>query len=199
MRAATNSAALSIARSPRAVVSFAEVLGGRVAADRVRDRIVLIGTTAPSGKDLYYTPFSAGQQTEHQMPGVIIHAQMTSQLLSLVQDRRRLMGYWPDWAEGLWIIGWVAIGGGLGWFLRHPAGLGAGSVAAVGILIGSSVWLFGQQVWIPVATPAIALTLATVGSAAYRTYRESTLDADLTRIAWDKTLLTDLGRRGPSP
>ncbi len=185
--------------APAPVVSFAEVLGGRVAADRVRDRIVLIGTTAPSSKDLYYTPFSAGQQTEHQMPGVIIHAQMTSQLLSLVQDRRRLMGYWPDWAEGLWIIGWVAIGGGLGWFLRHPAGLGAGSVAAVGILIGSSVWLFGQQVWIPVATPAIALTLATVGSAAYRTYRESMLDASLTRIVWDKTLLTDLDRRGPSP
>lgn len=185
--------------APAPVVSFADVLNGRVAMDRVRDRIVLIGTTAPSGKDLYYTPFSAGQQTEHQMPGVVIHAQITSQLLSLTQDGRGLIGYWSDWTEGLWIIGWVGVGSGLGWFLRHPARLGAGSVAAMGILIGSSVWLFGQQVWIPVATPAIALTLATVGAAAYRVYRESKLETDLTRLVWDKTLITDLGRRGHSP
>ncbi|GAB4141621.1 MAG: hypothetical protein Fur0046_17710 [Cyanobacteria bacterium J069] len=182
--------------APAPMVPFTDVLNGRVTADRVRDRIVLIGTTAPSGKDLYYTPFSSGQRTEHQMPGVVLHAQMTSQLLSAVQDERRLIGYWPDWAEGLWIVGWVAVGGGLGWFLRHPAVLGTGGVAALGVLVGSSVLLFGQQVWVPLATPAIALTLATVGTAAYRVYRESNLDTEITRLTWDKTLLTSLGRRG---
>ncbi|GAB4469865.1 MAG: hypothetical protein OHK0037_28280 [Elainellaceae cyanobacterium] len=183
--------------APAPMVGFADVLNGRVAADLVRDRIVLIGTTAPSGKDLYYTPFSAGQQADHQMPGVVVHTQMTSQLLSAVQDGRRLMGYWPDWAEGLWIVGWVVVGGGLGWFLRNPAVLAVGSVAAIGILIGGSVWLFGQQVWIPVATPAIALTLATVGSTASRVYRESKIDPDITRLTWDKTLITSLSRREP--
>ncbi len=152
-------------------VTFTEVMQGQVDPDWVRDRIVLIGTTAPSAKDLFYTPYSAAKATNHQMSGVVIHAQMVSQLLSAVLDERPLFWFWSDGGEGLWIVGWAIAGGMAATLLRHPVVLVLGAATGVGLLLGCSFLLFLQQGWVPVVAPAIALLGTGAAVVTYRSYR----------------------------
>jgi CHASE2 domain-containing sensor protein len=87
----------------------------------VEDRIVLIGTGTASN-DVHLTPFS-GRRWPEEIPGVIVHSQMISQILSTVIDQRPLIWWWPEWAEALWIGGWALVGSGLVRSLSSPLGL----------------------------------------------------------------------------
>jgi len=157
--------------SPAQVVSLKDVLDGNIQPNWVQDKIVLIGTTAPSAKDLFYTPYSAGEQEEHQMAGVVVHAQMTSQLLSAALGEEPLFWYFPDWAEGLWIVGWAVVGGVLGWFVRNPLILAASTGTWLVVIVGGGIFLFNQGAWIPVVVPAIAFFLTDAGVATFRIFR----------------------------
>jgi adenylate cyclase len=145
-------------------VSLEQVLQGQLSPEWVKDKIVLIGTTASSGKDLFYTPYSAGETTAHQMPGVEIHAQMVSQILSAVLNQRPLFWFLPESGEWLWIAAWAGLGGSLAWQVRHPLKLGLGcSAMLIGLGATSFLW-FIQAGWVPVVAPAIAaiLTMGTI-------------------------------------
>ncbi|MBC6422789.1 MAG: CHASE2 domain-containing protein [Hormoscilla sp. SP12CHS1] len=90
-------------RSLRQMTKQVTLMAVQIDPNWVRDHIVLIGAIAPSAKDSFYTPYSAGRQENHTMPGVVVHAQIVSQILSAVVDGRPLFWVWPDWAEWLWI------------------------------------------------------------------------------------------------
>ncbi len=144
-------------------VTLTQVLEGKIDPNWINDRIVLVGYTAPSKKDDFSTPYSAGQQETFKMPGVVVHAQIVSQILSAVLDDRPLFGFWTEWGEMLWIVGWSIVGGTLAWRIHHPVGFGFAGIVAIGGLFGISVVLFTQAVWIPIAAPIIGL-IATAGS-----------------------------------
>lgn len=56
-------------------VSLSQVLSGQVDPNLIKNRVVMIGTIAESGKDLFHTPYSASLDDQQTMPGVVIHAQ----------------------------------------------------------------------------------------------------------------------------
>ncbi|MBD1912143.1 CHASE2 domain-containing protein [Leptolyngbya sp. FACHB-16] len=95
------------------VVSLSDVLKGAVKPDWIRGKVVLIGYTSAVAKDLLATPFSAAGDGGDLMPGVEIHAQGTSQLISAALGERPLMWYWPWSVEVLWILGWAIAGGAI--------------------------------------------------------------------------------------
>ncbi|NEP18265.1 MAG: CHASE2 domain-containing protein, partial [Leptolyngbya sp. SIO4C1] len=68
-------------------LNLRQVLSGDFDPDWVAGKIVLIGTVAPTIKDMFLTPYSTAYTDELQMPGVVVHAQMVSQILSAVLDR----------------------------------------------------------------------------------------------------------------
>jgi len=153
-------------RSPENVakqVTLTQVLEGKINPNWIKDRIVLVGYTAPSKKDDFGTPYSAGQQEKFKMPGVVVHAQIVSQILSAVLDKRPLFWFWTEWGEVLWIAGWSLVGGTLAWYIRHPAGFGLVGVVTLGGLFGISFAIFTQAGWVPIAAPTIGL-IATSGS-----------------------------------
>lgn len=152
------------------VVPFLEVLNGTVDPELVRDRIVLIGTTAESSRDFFPTPYSAGRSTDYEMAGVEVHAQMLSQILSIGMGDRALIWYWPEWGELLWILGWTVTGGVIAIFLRHPVLLGIGTMSLVLVISGAAFFIFSHQGWIPVVTPAIAAVTAGGAVVAYQAY-----------------------------
>jgi CHASE2 domain-containing sensor protein/predicted Ser/Thr protein kinase len=157
---------------PGQLISLSDVLNGNLDPEWVEDKIVLIGTVAPSGKDLFYTPYSAGQQEEHQMPGVIIHAQMASQLVQAAMGDQPLFWYLADGVEMVWIAGWALVGGILGWFVRNPIVLGISTTTWIVIVLGGGMVLFNQGAWVPVITPAIALFVTDAGVSVFRLYRD---------------------------
>ncbi|KAM3102342.1 CHASE2 domain-containing protein [Phormidesmis sp. 146-12] len=144
----------------------------------INDRIVLIGTTAQSFKDYSPTPYSSGQGSE-QMPGVMIHAHMVSQILSAVMDQRPLLWWLPPWGITLWVGGWSLVGGILVLSIRSPLHLGLASSVALGTLSAGCFILLLRGGWMPVIPAAVSL-VATGGSVvAYTIYQNRNLQSQV--------------------
>ncbi|EKU96776.1 putative transmembrane sensor domain protein [Leptolyngbya sp. PCC 7375] len=124
-------------------VTLGEVLAGRVNDDIVRDRIVLIGTTATSFGDYWLTPYSHGSRGLQETAGVFLQAHMVSHLLSTVLDGYPPIRTWPDWAEILWIVSWTSLGG----------------VAIYGV----NIWMTTQPQWRQLLLVAIVAQLSLLG------------------------------------
>ncbi len=137
-------------------ITLTEVLEGKFDPHLIKDKVILIGSTAPSLKDIFYTPYSGA---ETLMPGVIVHAQMVSQILSTVLDDLPLFWFWPQWVEGIWIWGWSLIGAVIVWRLRNPLALGLATIVSLGSLWQICLFWFTRTGWIPFVPPALALVL----------------------------------------
>ncbi len=143
-------------------VSMQQVLSGEISPDIFRNRIVLIGSTATSVKDLHYTSYGDGLfESSEQMFGVELQAHLISQLLSTALDSRPLIQVWFEPLEWIWIIGWSWMGASLCWKLRSPSR----SVLLIFIIcsaLTTGAYLkFLEGLWIPVVPPLMTL----VGSA----------------------------------
>ncbi|HEY9617830.1 MAG TPA: CHASE2 domain-containing protein [Microcoleaceae cyanobacterium] len=151
-------------------VSLGDILAGKVNPDWIRDKAILIGTTAVSGKDLFFTPYSAAERETARMPGVLIHAQILSQFLSVALDGQSLFWFWSDGIEVLWIAAWAVAGGAVAWWFRHPVLLAIGESVLLVCLSGVGYSLFLQRGWVPIAAPAIAVLTTGGIVVAYRAY-----------------------------
>jgi adenylate cyclase len=118
-------------RDPARFVSATDVLNGRVAADRFRGRLVLIGTSATGLLDTKTTPVAP------DMPGVEVHAQILENVLT-----KSLLAA-PGYALGGEIMAAIILG--LAIIIVAPM-LPAGIVAALGgVLIAGLIgisWYF---------------------------------------------------------
>ena len=161
-------------------VTLTEVLAGQIDPNLVKDKVVLIGTTAPSIKDLFSTPYDGDETTigdagvddlddqKTTMPGVVVHAQMVSQILSLVLDDETQFWFWTDAIESLWILIWAGAGAAIAWRLRHPLTIAGGGILSLGILWGIGWVLFLGAGWIPVIPPTLSFILTGSGIVVYK-------------------------------
>lgn len=159
------------AQSPTLQVTLSQLWRGKVKPEWIRHKIVLIGFSAPVMKDLQYTPFSATATGHRQMPGVVLHAQMVSQLLSVGLDGQPLFWFWPEWAEFLWIIAWALAGVGVAWIFHKPRRVLLGGIGLLVLLVGSSFLLFLSHGWVPAAAPALACMLTGIATVTYKQYQ----------------------------
>ncbi|MFM7370029.1 MAG: CHASE2 domain-containing protein, partial [Sphaerospermopsis kisseleviana] len=162
-------------RSPRQIaqqVTITQVLTGKIEPDLVKDRIVLIGSTAPSLKDFFNTPFNSGTANDAgRMTGIEIHGQIISQILSAVLNNQRLFWFLPAWGEVLWIAAWSVIGGVLARRIRYPLVLGLAEGTSLAVLFGTNFVIFTQAGWLPVVAPALGLLVATGSVLSYSLYQ----------------------------
>ncbi|WP_197065011.1 putative bifunctional diguanylate cyclase/phosphodiesterase [Leptolyngbya sp. KIOST-1] len=162
---------------PARHLSISQVLSQQFEPDWIEGNIVLIGTTAASLKDRFFTPFSFNQDTELTMPGVVIHGQMIRQLLDIITDRPAQYRFLPPWSEWLWLWGWCLAAGSLVWFARGPSGLLLSGGLLLGAL-GGSGWLgINELVWLPLAEPATGIVATTAVVLAYKLLYRTTHDA----------------------
>lgn len=104
-------------------VRMAEVLDGKIPPDLMRDRVVMIGVTAVSLRDWFFTPLDSGiGSTRIFTSGVEVHAQIVSHILSGVLDGRAEIRAWQEHWEWLWIFGWSLAGSILVWQWRNVSG-----------------------------------------------------------------------------
>ncbi|WP_421655076.1 CHASE2 domain-containing protein [Leptothermofonsia sp. ETS-13] len=151
-------------------VSLTQVLNNEFDPRWVEGKIVIVGTSARSVKDVFLTPYSAAARDRNwTMPGVVIHAQIVSHILSAALGEQHLFWYWSDWVEVLWIAAWATLGGSLAWFIRHPLGLIGVTLVVLVILGGICFYgFFLQAGWVPVVSPALGLLMAAGLMVAYR-------------------------------
>ncbi len=157
-------------------VTLSEVMEGKVEPGWIEDKVVLIGVSAPSAKDFFYTPYSSQKTGEHVMPGVLIHAQIVSQVLSSVLDAKPLFWYWPQWGEIAWMWGWSLAGGFVVWRMKRSALLGMVLLTELAVLGGVCLISFSLMGWIPFAAPALALMLTSGALITYQVFYQSFYD-----------------------
>ncbi|NJM99784.1 MAG: EAL domain-containing protein [Phormidesmis sp. RL_2_1] len=166
-------------------LSLSQVLSGEFDPEWIAGKVVLIGTTAPSGKDLYYTPFSTGfstgprsAQKENMLTsGVVLHAQMTQQMLSTVLDGRAMLSVWPQQGEFIWIWIWGLAGGLIAWRFNHPSVIAIAMASGLAALFAITLGVFSQAVWIPFTIPAITFILSGGGILFYKEFRKTFYDS----------------------
>ncbi|NEN99985.1 MAG: CHASE2 domain-containing protein [Moorea sp. SIO3I7] len=149
-------------------VTVTELLEGKVKPEWVKDKIVLIGITAEIAKDYHLTPYSALKWPYQEMPGVIIHAQMVSQMISAALGERPLLSVWSPWGDLFWVWGWSIIGGTIAWRCGRILYWGLATITATGGLYLLCFGLFTLGVWVPLLPSALALVGTSVIVVVYR-------------------------------
>ncbi|MFN6475248.1 CHASE2 domain-containing protein [Nostoc sp. DedQUE07] len=92
-------------------VSIRDVLADKVKANLIKDRIILIGSTAPSLQDFVFIPYSSSVMgTAEAVPHIQLQAYLINELISAAVDGRPLLKVWPDLVEYLWIFAFSLMG-----------------------------------------------------------------------------------------
>jgi CHASE2 domain-containing sensor protein len=155
-------------------VTMRDVLAGKIPADLMRDRMVFIGSTAASTNDFFSTPYSNSWfSNDGQTPGIIIHANLATQIVyAALKDRPLMQGFSGEW-QWMWILSWATIGSGGSWYFtsRHAGQRQAwggktfwGTIAASGLLVGGAYGIFLQGMLIPVVPSLVALTASVIAT-----------------------------------
>ncbi|MCC5651771.1 CHASE2 domain-containing protein [Nostoc sp. XA013] len=86
-------------------VSMRDVLADKVKKNLIKNRIILIGSTAPSLKDFFFIPYSSSLMGKAiPVPGIQLQAYFISELISAALQGRPLLKVCPDLVEYLWIF-----------------------------------------------------------------------------------------------
>ncbi|MBD2571015.1 adenylate/guanylate cyclase domain-containing protein [Anabaena lutea FACHB-196] len=162
--------------------SIMQVVNGEVPPNWGRDRIVLIGATAASLHDDFFTPYSSSVSAfPERMPGVVIHANVISQILSAALDGRPMMRGSSQEIQWLWIILWSFVGAILGWTLRSQKFIYKNisyRETILSLIVAGSSLIFGSYLvflrgwWIPVVPPLLGLGGSAIAIAIYTTRLE---------------------------
>ncbi|WP_416673918.1 CHASE2 domain-containing protein [Egbenema bharatensis] len=152
-------------------VSMADILSGNVPEDWIRDRIILIGSTAISLGDLKLAPALANNDNAGLTYGVKIHAHITSQIISAVLDDRPLLRTWANGWDYVWIIAWGLLGILLSRVLASPFKtlLALGIASALLFIICVAALMAGW--WLPIVPALGVLILNSAGLTAALFYR----------------------------
>ncbi len=143
-------------------VTLKEVLDGKLTPDLVKDKLVIIGTTAESFNNHWLTPYSAATSPQNKTPGLIINAHMISQIISAVLDDRPLLWVWSKWNEALWIYCWAIIGGMLAWRCQSSLQLVLTVFLSQVILAFVCYVLLIQGAWIPLIPSVFSLIASSI-------------------------------------
>jgi adenylate cyclase len=154
-------------------ISATDLLFKRVAADTLKGKVVLIGTTAPGLLDIRVTPVGEAY------PGVETHANLISGLLD---DRIPVK---PDYALGydvaILVVAGLALAFGLP-LLSAPRAVLLSAVV-IGAVVGLNFWLFlGQSLVLPLAAALVMAVTAFALNMSYGYFVESRSKRELAHL-----------------
>ena len=143
--------------------SLKQVLDEQIPLNSFRDRLVLIGTTAESIKDFFYTPYSNGFFRSPQlMPGVVLNANIASQIISAALYGRSLLRTWKEPFEWLFIITWAGVGAFVSWQFKFTTAIALSLLLTSSLLLGGCYLAFLMGWWLPIVPSLLSLLGAAV-------------------------------------
>lgn len=145
-------------------VSATDVLNGKVSPEVLKDKIVLVGTTAPGLMDLRATP------VQNIYPGVEVHANMIAGILDQNIKER------PAYTKGAEVVLLLLLGIALSFVmpLLNPLQATALTIATfvASILFNLAVWQFSNLV-LPLASSLVLISMMYVLNMSYGYFVES--------------------------
>ena len=177
------------------VLSLSEVFNQRFDPELVRDRIVLIGMTAPSVKDtfvsaaipqtLFSKHLSLANTANRNVYGIELHAHVLHHLLGHVLAQRTSWRSLPDGLEYLWIGVWGVGGISIGLVVRSPWRTLLGICGLTIALVSSCYVLILGGWWLPVVPTVFSIVAAGLTTAFFD--RDLRLLAEQRRLTIEQT------------
>ncbi len=138
-------------------VTFTDILNDQFDPNWITDKIIIIGVTANSIPNEFFTPYSTKEWPVKKISGVMVQAQMVSQIISAILDDRPLLRVWDQWSDILWISIWSLIGGTIAANIHHKKRLTIAIICANIILFLTCFILFIQGWWVPLLPPLLVI------------------------------------------
>ncbi|WP_017660972.1 CHASE2 domain-containing protein [Baaleninema simplex] len=152
-------------------VHLRDVLEDAVPPEMIRDRIVVIGSTASSIRDMFVTPYSRQVlKPQDEVPGVLLQAEFVGQILDASLEGRPLLRVWPELLEIAWIVGWAWFGALVSWRLHSVKGATVAVAIAAVALTGVCYVAYLGSWWIPIIPSMLSLLGSTVAIVGYLAY-----------------------------
>jgi len=147
--------------------SLTEALEKKIDPETIKGRIVIVGVTAESVKDFFYTPFSRGHTASQQISGTALHAHIVSQLLRFGFGSSSPQSTPNEWVELLWILFWSLAGGSVS--VRIRSAWRFILIASAGLLVLGLVGyvMFLRGWWIPLIPSALTWLVSAAIVTAY--------------------------------
>ncbi len=155
-------------------IPMKDILNKEIPPELIADRIVIIGSIVESANEFFNTPYTHNiLSSPSRSTSLIIHANLTSQIISAAKDGRSLLKVWSDPIEWLWVLIWALIGATGRWFLleAHLFNHNSSSkLTMIGVFLipGSLLLLtitylaFLSGWWIPSITPLTAFIISAI-------------------------------------
>ncbi len=137
-------------------ITLTDFLAGNYDPSIIEDKVVLVGVTADSVKDEFFTPFSGSSRYPHQIFGVALHGHIVNQMIRAALEGQAPYRVMRENLELLWILLWSLLGGALGLFVRSAWRFAVAASAGVVLIAIVGHQLFVNGWWIPVVPPALA-------------------------------------------
>lgn len=136
--------------------SLTELLANEVPERLLRDRVVILGVTAPSLQNPFYIPTTSSPGEAWY--GVELQADLASQMIAAAQGERSLLQGVSMGVGWLWIAFWAGGSAIVAAYLpKHRLSLLALPCALLGLTVTGYLF-FLQGWWIVMAAPGLALT-----------------------------------------
>jgi adenylate cyclase len=142
-------------KSPQ-IFNVTQILTGKLAPAQLQDKIVIIGVNAQATADFVYAPFKINHFGEQRIPGAMIHAYATSQLLRMALGKSPPLQTWSEKQEIAWIGLWSLLSTLLCLYAQSLWRLSLILIVGFIVLFIIDSWLFAHHVWIIVAAPALS-------------------------------------------
>ena len=160
-------------------ISITDVLENRIPSGFLKDKILLVGATGQSSNDFFFTPYSSSFFTSpKRIPGVVIHANIISQIVSSALEGRPSIKSWTQPMEWVWILSWSFAGATVRWKLLQAtrlkknlspiwANINVSLIPVGGILLTINYAAFLYGWWLPTVSPLLALTGSAIAIGGY--------------------------------
>ncbi len=160
-------------------ISLTDFLAGNYNPALVKDKLVLIGVTAVSVKDEFFTPRSYTYGETYQTYGLALHANIVSQLIRAALNGDAPPKVVSDWHESLWVLLWSLTGALAGLFTRSVWRFVVLGFTGLVALTAISHFSFQIGWWMPLIPPVLAWIASISLVTAYVVSRERRARAQL--------------------
>lgn len=170
------------APEPFRTFSLTELLAKQISREAIQGKVAIIGVTAESVKDYFFTPFSRGLQFGQHMSGIRLHGHATSQLLRTGLEGTPPISVFSEGQETLWTWLWTIAGALFGLWLR--AAWRFFFLALAGLVLLVLLCYLGTLMrwWLPVVPPAMGWLIAAALVTAHASSREKAQRLTLMQI-----------------
>ena len=141
-------------------LSLTDLQDREMAAEAIRDRVVILGVTAESVKDSFVTPYSHSKPGAQAMSGITLHGHIVAQLIRMAMNGEQPIRVLDEYSEYLLIAAWGLLGALVAVYVQMLWQFLLLIMAGMLVIVGIPYLALQSGWWLPVVPVALAWILS---------------------------------------